>query len=246
MKKILSLTTCFLILTACGDDGSSDANPANVSEKSNVPNSKLSAFMTEEKVCDVLPVAKLKAMFKIEVDIQTQASGFAGSYTCNYRWEAKDKAAREAAMMNNIMTNAQGKGKKISLRERAVDHEVSITLNQSKKSAANFVPPILTQQQLDQQIENAKKAAAERLTDEQKEVAGDAAADMVAGLLKKNNQNEEVDGVGDAAYWSHVGIGGLYVLDRDVSVFISPMISSSAEVDKDYATQIFYQILNNL
>lgn len=243
MKKIILLASLTLTLAACGDQTADKVVSASKNSNAPAANSSLKAFINQEKICDVLPVSKIKTMFKVEAEITATASNYSDNHTCSYKWEPKDREAREAAMIKDMMASAQGKQPPKSLRERAIDHEITITLSEAKRTAANFVPPKLTQEQLDAQLERAKKMADERLTAEQKAVAGDAANDMMASLLKKNNQNEEVSGVGDAAYWSKVGAGGLYVLDGDVQVYIAPMITSSEEVDKDYATQIFHTLM---
>lgn len=245
MKKIILLTSLTLTLVACGDQptATTTANTAST-DTTEMPAtaSKLSAYLNQEKICDVLPVAKIKSMFKVEAEITATASNYSDNHSCSYRWEPADREAREAAMIKDMMASAQGKQAPKSLRERAIDHEITITLSEAKRTAEHFVPPKLTQEQLDAQLARAKKIADERLTAEQKAVAGDAASDMMASLLKKNNQNEEVSGVGDAAYWSKVGAGGLYVLDGKVQVYIAPLITSSEDVDKDYAKQIFHTL----
>ncbi len=242
MKKYILLSSLTLTLAACGEQPADQAS-VDSNKVSQQASSKLNAFISKEKICDVLPVAKIKSMFKIEGAVKASVSEYSRDPSCTYTWEPKDRETKEAAMMNDMMAIAQGKMQPKSLRERAIDHEITITLKESNRTAANFVPPKLTQEQLDAQIKSAQKMAEDRLTDEQKKVAGGAANDMMANLLKKNNQNEEVVSVGDAAYWSQVGAGGLHVLDGDVQVYIAPLITSSEEVDKDYAKQIFHTLM---
>ena len=62
--------------------------------------------------------------------------------------------------------------------------------------------------------------------------------------MKQNNQNEAVEGLGDAAYWTNVGSGGLNVLGGDVQMYIGPMIAETAEADKDHAIAIARAILS--
>lgn len=230
-----------LALSACGE--SPDSGNKSMSDDADLivqATSNLQNFMNEGKICDVLPMNELKTMFDVTGEVKTWPSEFRQSYTCRYTWEPLDRDAKEAAKIKAMTSDNRGK---MTARDRAIDYEVSITLKQTKKSASNFVPAKLTQAQLDQQIEQANQAAAKRLTAEQKELAGDAASEMMTKLLTKNNQNQTIEGVGDAAFWSIVGGGGLNVLDAGVSVFISPLIAEDEAGDLDNAKKIFNQLI---
>ncbi len=251
MKKTLILALSAALLTGCGDQVSSQnsSNSATINnsvtdntvttvsdEKDQAPNAKkhsgLNAYMAGSKICDVLSESSLKQLFNITTELTSQQRHSKQSgFTCDYSWDATDRKAREQRL------SAQGKAKTLSMRARAINHKLSIRLNNTSSTAANFVPPILSEAELQKRIEQAEKAAKKQLSDAHKAVA--AANNMAESMIKKNNQNINITGVGDAAYWSKIGAGGLMVLDGDVSVYIAPLIADNDEEDIENAKKIF-------
>ncbi len=240
--NVVWVLSSFFVLPGCGGDSSETGSQTMNNEGGSdvVVSSNLQALLSEEKVCEVLSIDELKTMFNITGEVKTLASAFRQSYTCRYTWEPVDKEAKEAALMKAMMSSDRVK---VTARDRMIDYELSVTLKETTKTVSNFVPVQLSQAQLDQQIEQANQAAAKRLTAEQKELAGDAASEMMTKLLIKNNQNQTIDGVGDAAFWNIVGGGGLNVLDAGISVFISPLIADDQAGDLDNAKKIFSQLI---
>lgn len=246
MKHLLGLALLSLLLTACGGEPKEQSPNDKASSKANTASkaSSLSAYLSEQSICDLVSPAQLQKLFATDQSIETRASSFRDNFSCAYSWDRLDRAEREQAMLSNIMASVKGDGTKLSMRERALSHEVTIGLTKSRATAESFVPRKLTQEELDAQVKRAQERAAERLTDEQKAIAGDAANDMMARLLEKNNQNETISGVGDAAFWSNAFSGSLEVLDGDVKISITPLIADSKAEDLENAKQVAALILN--
>lgn len=248
--KVLTMTPClFLGLVACGSDQSNnpsdkvlgnDQQPAKKTESMAVAGSPLKDFMSDDKICSVVNVDDLKAVFKITTEIGTVQHSYGNNFTCKFMWDKADSEAREKLMLDSMMAAAQNGGKgKLPMRQRVPSSELSISLSDARRTASNYVPRKLTPEQLQVQIDAAKAAAEKRLTDDQKALAGDMANSMVEKMMQKNNENQVVEGVGDAAYWSKVGFGGLNVLSGDVNVSIAPMIGDTEEADIENAKLVF-------
>lgn len=243
MKHQVATFSLLLMLAACGGDASDSASQTAgnaIGSKS----SDLNAYLSEEKVCDVLTSDQLQALFNAPVEIKTSVSSFRDSFSCTYTWPHPDAEEREQNMVKAMMAAMSGDGPKVSMRDRMLEYQVTIGVKKSQRSAANFVPKKLTEEQINQQIEAAQKRANERLTDEQKQVAGNAANSMVESMLRKANQNEEVTGVGDAAFWSPLGTGSLEILDGDVRLTVSPVIAATKEEDIVTAKRIAAALLD--
>ena len=236
---ILSVNALFLLLVACGGDSSHQQNSTSdvavekqteasiVSEKA----SNLSAYLSADSICAALDVKDLQQMFNTTATIKTNSSSYRNNHSCSYTWERPDKAEREKILMDSMMKTAHGKSEKIPMRQKSTQYQLSVSLSHSQSNAANFMPAKLSEEQLQARIESAKEMAAKRLTDEQKALAGDAANSMVERMMQQGNQNEEIAGVGDAAYWTRVGSGGLNVLVGDVQIYIGPMIADTEAED---------------
>lgn len=246
MKLKLLVISSSLFLTACGGDSAENTSPkdSQVSQKQQATNankhqdSQLAQFMSAETICDALPTSTLAALFQTTETIETSGGDYRERYSCSYSWNKSDKAEREKLMMENIMQTAQGKAEALPMRLKSPNNQITLTLLPSKKTAANFMPPKLTEEQLQARIEAAKKAANKRLTEEQKALAGDAANSMVERLMQQSNQNVTVDGIGDAAFWSETGSGGLNVLVGEIEIYIGPMIADTAAEDLENAKKI--------
>lgn len=246
MKTTLVLVTSALILAGCGGDGgdnkssvaSAEVSQNQASNKATGDSSKLKQFMNADNICDVISTTDIQQLFQTSATIDGSGFNHSNRYSCTYTWDKSDKDAREKLMMENMMQAAQGKAERLSMRLKMPTNQITITLSESKKSIANFMPPVLTEKQLADRIKMAKDAANKRLSDKQKEVAGDAANSMVERLMKQSNQNQKIDGVGDVAYWTAVGTGGLNVLLGEVEIYIGPMIADTANEDIENAKNI--------
>jgi len=250
MKRILILIiTAMTILTACGEDKTSNhsknANNPKNSSPVKVTESKLSRYMLEDTVCNALSVDNIKKTFNVvtEITFEGSTNRYTSGVTCNYSWTRADAKEREEKFMTYIIDQMQGKVEKISMRKRTTKSNISIKIEQFKGNADRFIPAKLTEEQLQKQIENAKKRANDRLSDEQKKVAGGMANNMMEKMLRQNNQNETIEGIGDGAYWSPVAGGGLSVLSGNTKMFISLMIGDTQEQDIDNAKKIAQLIL---
>ena len=246
------LLTATLVLAACGDDSNQPKTTASgdepkataVVDSPSVQTGFLQSKLSDASICEVFTVSELKQMFPTESQVQADETEYRSRYSCNYNWDRPDAKSREKAMLENMMQAAQGKAEKMTMRQKMPSNQLTITLQESKRSADSFMPPKLTEEQLQERIKAAKEMAAKRLTDEQKSLAGDTANEMVEKLMKQNNQNEAVDGLGDAAYWTNVGSGGLNVLAGNVQIYIGPMIAETEAADKENAVAIARAILS--
>lgn len=240
-----------ILLTACGNDSTTNINSelnssTDTQETVKVSSSKLSKFLTESTICDVISVESIQKAFNSSADIKVEgnANRYSSGVTCSYTWERADAKEREDKFVNYMIDQMQGKVEKVSMRQRTTEHNFSVRLEEHNGQADYFVPTKLTEEQLQKQIVEAKKRADERLSAEQKKVAGDMAGKMMEKMLRQNNQNEEVSGVGDKAYWSSVAGGGLNVLSGNTKMFISLMIGDTKEEDIQNASKIGRLILD--
>ncbi len=238
-----------MFLISCGDKESSRSSSGESSSPIEVKlkASKLTKYMDKASVCDLVSTDTTQKLFNTSKEISFNASGYASkrssSVTCNYSWERADVAERKEKFMTYTIDQMQGKVEKIPMRKRALEHNFSVRLEEYKGSPEQFMPAKLTEEQLQRQIASAKEMAAKRLTDEQKKVAGNAANSMMEKLLRQNNENIKIDGVGDSAYWTAVGGGSLVVLSGDMKLSISPMIGDDLEQDMENAKNIALLVL---
>lgn len=251
MRKIIVLMTSSLLLAACGEEAvdnkqsvsSTEVAQSQATNKQSGDSSKLKQFMAANKICDVISIEDIQQLFETSATIKAGEYNYRSRYSCTYTWDRADKAAREQLMMNNVMQAAQGKAEPLPMRQKMSTYQITVTLSESKRTAANFMPPMLTEAQLAEKIKMAKEAANKRLSNEQKELAGDAANSMVERLMEQSNQNQKVEGIGDVAYWTAVGTGGLNILFGDVDIHIGPMIADTAKEDIENAKKIAHVLL---
>ncbi|MEZ5465465.1 MAG: hypothetical protein R3F22_09650 [Lysobacteraceae bacterium] len=240
-----------VLLAACGGSESSgstsasaDAPAAGNAASASAPatSGKLAGYMGEN-ICDVLPVSALQDAFGAPAEVQVRPSTFRNNFSCDYSWPRPDAEERQKAMMDEMMKNAMrppGEKVKLDLRKLSTDFNVSIMLQKSRATAANFVPPKLTEEQLQERIKAATDAANKRLTDEQRKVIGEDGAEGIAGgMIRKTNERVEIDGVGDAAYWLPLMGGSLNVLDGDVHVSVTPVLADDDEGSIAAAKKVF-------
>lgn len=235
-------------LAACGGEQANESGAASSlatdsSSSTASANSKLTQYLNDTTICGVLSTDKIKSEFGVAADIESRPSSYGDRFTCSYSWDRPDAKEREQKMIGSIMAAAQG-GAKLSMREKTPSGEIAITLGTSAREAAHFVPRKLSDEQLQAQIDAAQKATDEKLTAEQKATAGDMAKSFTEKLLKKNNQNEEIKGLGDAAFWSKVGFGSLNVHYQGVEIYIAPMIADTEEEDVENAKRVFSMLSN--
>jgi CCR4-NOT transcriptional regulation complex NOT5 subunit len=250
MIKILIVSIITIFLGACGgDDASTSSVNSNSISNSNSQTSEsvLMEFMDQSKVCDLINPEQVQNMFKTTKPINKQASGHASKYSnsvsCILNWEREDIEQRKSQIMTLTMNSMQGKTDKISMRERILEHNFTLRLEEYNGSVQNFMPAKLSEEQLQKQIENAQKRASERLTDEQKKVAGKAANSMMERMLRQNNESIKIEGIGDSSFWTSVGGGSLNVLSGNLKLTISPMIAETENEDIDNAKLIAELIL---
>ena len=240
-----------LLLAACGGSestGNSDASGSAPAAQNAAPaatpaaSSKLASYMGEN-ICDVLPVSALQQAFGAPADVQVSPSSFRNNHSCSYSWPRPDAEERQKAMLEEMMKNAQrpaGEKIKIDMHKLSTDFNVSIMLQESRATAASFVPVKLTEEQLQQRIQAATEAANKRLTDEQRKLIGkDGTESIAGGMIRKTNERTEVAGVGDAAYWLPLMGGSLNVLDGSTQVSITPMLADDEQGNIEAAKKVF-------
>jgi hypothetical protein len=241
MNKIFLVSVLAMTLASCGDKEDS-LKKAQSTTVNLTTNSHLIKFMDQKAVCDVISTQAIHKLFNSSNDVKTTPSGHASkhsnSVTCNYSWDSADIEQRKEKMMTYMVDNAQGKAEKRPMREIMLKYNFSVRLEEYNRKPESFIPPKLTEEQLQNQISAAKQKAAERLTDQQKKIAGKAANSMMENLLRQNNENISIAGIGDAAYWTAVGGGSLNVLSGNIKLSISPMIADTAEDDIQNARSI--------
>ncbi|MCB1560393.1 MAG: hypothetical protein KDI75_04790 [Xanthomonadales bacterium] len=245
-----------ILLAACGGSGNGDgtssaptapasqqeASTASTPAKQRADTGNLASFMGDN-ICDVLPVTALQQAFDAPADLKVQPSSFRKNFSCNYSWPRPDAEERQQAMMDEMMKNARrkaGEKVKLDLRKMSTDFSVSIMLQKSRATAANFIPPKLTEKQLQERIKVAAEAANKRLTDEQRKAIGkDGAEGIAGGMIRKTNERVEIEGLGDAAYWIPLMGGSLNVLDGTVHVSITPIMADDEQANIEAAKKIF-------
>ncbi|GHA00575.1 hypothetical protein GCM10008090_06820 [Arenicella chitinivorans] len=242
MIKIIICISLIALLSACSRESTAPNNQNHLDAVAS-NNTKFSTFLSEAQICQILEAEKIAAYTAGQGEPEKAASSYRETYTCTYTWPRPDAEERQQKVLEATMASMRGEGERLSMRERMTDYQITISARQSKRNANTFVPQVLTEAQIQAQIETAKKRAAERLTDEQKAVAGSAADDMVERLIRKNNENQRVKGIGDAAYWSNLSSGSLQVLAGDIELSISPMLADSKQADMENAKQIAVTIL---
>jgi hypothetical protein len=244
MKKNVLISLLILFLTACGGDDSTEESSVSSDSKASakVSNSLLSKFMDKSSICKIISVEDVQKSFNSTDVITLEPVGYnskrSSSVTCNYSWGRADAQARKEKFSSYIIDQMQGKIEKIPMRERTLEHNFSLRLEAFKGQPEKFMPAKLSEEQLEKQISQAQKRAAERLSDKQKKIAGKAANSMMERLLRQNNENIKVAGVGDSAYWTTVGGGSLFVLSGNMKVSISPMIGDTLKEDIENAKLI--------
>ena len=238
MNTRIIITGMLLVLSACGGESNDSAQGGNSANSAKSADSALNAYLASDKVCDILSAARLQSISGGASEINKRDASYRENFACTYSWPRPDAAEREKNMVQATIASMTGNGPKMTLRDRMTDFEVTIAIQKSERSANSFVPRKLTEAQMEEQLAAAKKRTEETLTDQQKKLAGDAANSMVERLLRKNNENEVVAGIGDAAFWSSLGMGSLQVLDGNVQLTISPIMADTKQADMEKAKQV--------
>jgi len=249
MKTRLISTFLALMLCACSSNEGTDNKESskqieNKEQQITAKSSKLHQYMSKEQICDALSINDIQQLFQTTAEIKSAAFDFRSRYTCSYTWDKTDKTEREQLMFSNSMQVAQGKAEKRPMRLKTPTNQITVTLLNSKKTPANFIPPKLNNKQLEEQIKNVKDTAAKKLSKQQQELGGNMANNMVENLMIQGNQNQAIDDVGDAAYWTSVGSGGLNILVGDVEIYVGPMIADTESEDIENAKKIATVLLN--
>lgn len=243
IKKITCLSLIAL-LSACGGESTAPQNQ-NEPKPVSSSHSKLGRFLSEPQICEILSMDALATFATSQPEINQEASAYRDTYTCTYSWPRPDAEERQKKMFEATMASMRGEGEMPSMRERMTDYQITISAKKSQRQASTFVPPVLSEAQMQAQIAAAKERTAKQLTEEQKALAGDAADDMVERLIRKNNENQPVAGVGDAAYWSNLSVGSLQVLAGDIEISISPMLADTKQADIENAKRIATALLDD-
>ena len=246
-----------LLLGACGgndtagNDAGKSATPAEAPAVATEPAAPVApaasggdlASFIGDNICDALPVSALQEAFGAPADVQVQPSHTGRTDSCNYSWPRPDAEERKQAMLQEMMKNATrppGERIKLDLHKLSTDYNVSVMLRETKATASSFVPPKLTEEQLQERIKAATEAANKRLTDKQRELVGkDGTESIAGGMIRKTNERTEIDGVGSATYWIPIMGGSLNVLDGNVHVSITPMLADDEQGNIEAAKKVF-------
>jgi hypothetical protein len=237
--KILTLILTSLIIISCSnDDKQTQGSQSTVVEVAK--ESKLVSYISKENVCNlIVSTDKLKQSFNIQIEINVSGNEYNGSAYCDYSWDRADKAEREEKYKYYLSDSMSGKIKKISKRMRTSQSSFRIKLSETSIKADRFVPEVKSEEAIQKLVDAAKKSTSDALTDEQKALAGDSANNMVESLIRKSNQTTEIKNLGDAAYWSNLMDGMMYVLDGNANIELSIIqIGNTIEEDKDNAAKI--------
>ena len=136
-------------------------------------------------------------------------------------------------------SRAPGEKIQLDMRKLAGEYSVSVGLKQTEATADRFVPPKLSEAELEERIRLATEAANKRLTDEQRKLVGDSAGDMASSMIRKTNDRVVIEGIGDAAYWLPIMGGTLNVLEGDVQITITPMLAEDMDGDIEAAKRVY-------
>ena len=246
------LMTSMCLLGACGggSDPAADApagaaaptaSTATDSAAAAPKAGRLQAYLGEN-VCEVLSPAQLQQAFGAPAEVTVQPSPSRHDTSCSYSWPRPDADARQQAMLQAMMQNAsRAPGEKVQLdmRKLAGEYSVSVGLKQTEATADRFVPPKLSEAELEERIRLATEAANKRLTDEQRKLVGDSAGDMASSMIRKTNDRVVIEGIGDAAYWLPIMGGTLNVLEGDVQITITPMLAEDMDGDIEAAKRVY-------
>ena len=250
MKKIVFVLLMVFFLAACGGD-SSESSSLQADSKifSQTSDSPFLSHMNKDSICNLISTQAVQKSFNttqtITVKPSEHKSKYSNSVSCQYSWNRADEEERKEKFLTYIVDQMQGKIKKTPMRQRALEHNFSLRLESYSGNPKSIMPAKLTEKQLQKQISHAKKRAAERLTDEQKKIAGKAANSMMVSLLRRNNENIKIEGVGDSAFWTSVGKGSLNILSGNAKIILSPMIGNTLEEDVNNAKKIAQLLMSS-
>lgn len=244
-RRLLAVACASMLLAACGGSsgpGPGSATAPSVDTEAARSGSGLAAF-AGENICEVLPVAALQSAFNAPAEVKVEPHASRHQSSCTWSWPRPDAEERQQAAVQAMLRNATrkpGEGVGLDLRALATDFSVSIAIAETRATAASFVPPKLSEDELEERIRQAADAANKRLSEEQRRVLGEGGAeDLAGGMLRKANERVEIAGVGDAAYWLPVMGGSLNVLSGNLQITITPMLADDEAGNIEAAKQVF-------
>ncbi len=240
-----------LVLTACGSqsadsaapgkavDAAPDARPAAVDAPATSGDGKNAARLDP---CAMLDSNTLATMFSAKGDIETRSSASKRGASCTWSWPRPDAEERRQNMVKAMMARMKS-GAKTGPDDSsayALNYTVRVELQDTHASADNFVPRKLSESELQAQIDRLNKRTQERLTERQKQaMAQTGMGGMAERLLRKANQREVIEGIGDAAYWVPVGNGSLHVLNGDEVIVVSSSLADDKQGSINMARKIY-------
>ena len=247
-KHLILIIALPIILFACSDNTNSEPSSPNKSSLSKVTikNSKLLDLINKENVCELLITkTQIKKMFNSKSDININGSKYKGTAYCDYSWDKADKADRQVKYASYLVNSVGGTlQKSVPMRLRTLQSSFRITVSQSNTQPQYFIPEQKSEEEIKILVERAKKSANNALSQEQKDLAGDAAGDMIESLIRKSNLNTTIDNLGDAAYWSNLMDGTLNILDGNAAIEISIIkIGDTMQADKQNAVKLARELL---
>lgn len=278
MKHAFILFTVMFLLGCDGDSGDAEQSKTtasseptseavqNISKTAQQPEVKatefqtlkvntdgvdLSFFASDDNICSIISKAELLELFTVAGEMTTEPEK-SGAATCRYSWQYESLAARKKATETGETFQFPNESK---YNARAISNEARLLISvaPSQKPAADFVPEILTEAEIEATVEDDsarlinEMAQSNQLSDTESEAItsrlGSMAEKRKQTMIKRNQQNTAVKAVGDAAYWAHIGGGGLHVLVGDMHVYISPLIATNTAADVNNAIRVLAKIV---
>lgn len=253
MKQFIILTLV-IVLSACSAETNSEQAVTNkamtINNQSaqnpvktqavNTQGVDLSTYMKDDTICSIMAEADLVKMFNVPGKIVTEVE-HSGAATCRYSWHYGSLEARKQAT-NNSHNNNFGQQSKYNARAISNEARLIISLAPAEKPVTEFVPEILSEAVIDAQVEQFKKDTTQLATSIEPSKLNQLAQKRKQALMKKNQMNIQIDAVGDAAYWTQIGGGGLHVLVGQAHVYISPLIATTVGGDIENAIAVLAKI----
>ena len=235
--------------TTATNPATSDEKPSDSTATAPVKSASASGFGSYigDNICDILPVSVLQQEFAAPADLTGKPFNSRRQSSCSFSWPRPDAEERKQAMMKQMMQNMQkkqGEQPKLDIRSLSPDYTVSISLMETKATAATFVPVKLDEAELQKRIDQATDAANKRLTDAQKKAVGkDGVGNMAASMIRKTNERVVIDGVGDAAYWLPIMGGSLSVLAGGYQITVTPNLADDDQENIEAARKVAAAVL---
>ncbi|WP_304238737.1 hypothetical protein [Jiulongibacter sediminis] len=237
MKKSLFTLTVFALLSSCSSGENSNETLEEKIEEM-IPKS-------DQEPCDFLSKEEVIETFDIEDGIEiTQNSSYG---VCSFSWEVASEKASEEESINSILEAARS-GNISSAVSQISKGSYSVGLNFSTLNSKSKEEARQGYERIIQRLTEGIKVSKETVKDKMEEMGldGDAADKYLTdeNLTYKNDQWEEVDGIGEAATWSSK-TSQLTVLSG-IDVFFLTVKAGDKEKSLEMARKLAIKVIDNL